>query len=139
MTAACREACCSVTARLTVADLFERGFRRNRAAPLGIEGALRVDAEGNAARFSIEIAGAKLAAVNFRATTCATLIVYCELVAELVPGMRAEMPEQLAARDLVEGLPGVPKLKHARAALAIEAFGAALAAAHVLEPTGGMK
>jgi len=37
MTAACREACCSVTARLTVGDLFERGFRRNRAAPLSID------------------------------------------------------------------------------------------------------
>lgn len=138
MTAACREACCSVTARLTVADLFERGFRRNRAAPLSIEGALRADAEGNAARFSVEIAQGKLAAVNFRATTCATLIAYCELIAELVPGMRAEMAKQLAARDVVEGLPGVPPLKHARAALAIEAFRAALAA-HVLEPTGGMK
>ena len=31
MTATCREACCSVTPRLTVAELFERGFRRNRA------------------------------------------------------------------------------------------------------------
>jgi hypothetical protein len=69
MTAACREACCSVTARLTVGDLFERGLRRDRAAPFGIEGAARTDAEGNAARFSIEIAHGKLAAVNFRATT----------------------------------------------------------------------
>jgi len=30
MTAACREACCSVTPRFTVSELFERGFRRNR-------------------------------------------------------------------------------------------------------------
>jgi NifU-like protein involved in Fe-S cluster formation len=135
MTAACREACCSVTARFTVGDLFERGFRRNRASPLSIEGAPAVDGDGNAARFSIDVAGAKLAAVNFRATTCATLIAYCELIAELVPGMRPEMAEQLAARDLVEGLPGVPKPKHARALLAIEAFRAALAA-HVLDQPG---
>jgi NifU-like protein involved in Fe-S cluster formation len=94
MTATCREACCSVMPRQSVTELFERGFRRNRAAPLSIEGALRADAEGNAARFSVEIAKGKLAAVNFRATTCATLIAYCELIAELVPGMSAEMAEQ---------------------------------------------
>jgi NifU-like protein involved in Fe-S cluster formation len=128
MTAACREACCSVTARFSVGDLFERGFRRNREAALAIEGAPAVDIEGNAARFSIDVAGGQLAAVNFRATTCATLIAYCELIAELSPGMRAELAAQLAARDLVEGLPGVPQLKHARALLAIEAFRAALAA-----------
>ena len=39
MTATCREACCSVTPRLTVAELFERGFRRNREAPRAIAGA----------------------------------------------------------------------------------------------------
>ena len=138
MTAACREACCSVTARFSAGDLFERGFRRNREAPLAIEGAATLDPDGNAARFSVDIAGGKLLAVNFRATTCATLIAYCELIAELVPGMPADMAEQLSARDLVEGLPGVPPLKHARASLAVDAFRAALAA-HVLEPTGGMK
>jgi hypothetical protein len=53
--------------------------------------------------------------------------------------MSAEMAEQLAARDLVEGLPGVPQPKHARAALAIEAFRSALAAANIFEPAGGMK
>jgi NifU-like protein involved in Fe-S cluster formation len=136
MTAACREACCSVTARLTASELFERGFRRNRAAPLSIEGEPRTDPEGNVARFSIAIAGTKLAAVSFRATTCATLIAYCELIAELTPGMNPEMAEQLSARDLVEGLPGVPKLKHGRALLAVEAFRAALAA---FEPIGGLK
>jgi len=36
-----------VTPRLTVSELFERGFRRNRAAPLPIEGATVPDADGN--------------------------------------------------------------------------------------------
>ena len=47
MTAPCREACRSVTPRLTVSELFERGFRRNRTAPLPIEGATFADADGN--------------------------------------------------------------------------------------------
>ena len=55
MTAACREACCSVTPRLTVSELFERGFRRNRLAPLAVEGAPCTDAEGNVARFSLDV------------------------------------------------------------------------------------
>jgi NifU-like protein involved in Fe-S cluster formation len=129
MTAACREACCNVTARLNVGELFERGFRRNRAAPLAIEGSERSDAEGNCARFSLESADGKLIAIGFNATTCATLIAYCELIAELTPGFTIEIARQLTARDLIDGLPGVPVLKQGRAALAIEAFQAALAAA----------
>ena len=87
MTSACREACCSVTPRRTVSELFERGFRRNRAAPLPIEGAQLTDAEGNGARFSIDIADGKIAGVGFRASSCATLIAYCEFIAEIVPGL----------------------------------------------------
>ena len=36
ITAACREACCSVTPRLTVSELFERGFRRSRTPPYSV-------------------------------------------------------------------------------------------------------
>ena len=56
MTATCREACCSVTPRLTVAELFERGFRRNREAPRAIEGAPCTGAEDNTAAFSLDVA-----------------------------------------------------------------------------------
>ena len=129
MTATCREACCSVTPRVTVGELFERGFRRNRAKPLAIEGSKCTDAEGNSARFSLELADGKLAAVGFRVTTCATLLAYCELVAEIAPGFGPEIAEGLSARDLVEAVPGVPELKRPRAVLAIAAFRAALAAA----------
>jgi hypothetical protein len=44
--ATCREACCGATPRLTVSELFERGFRRRRAAPLPIEGARCSDVTG---------------------------------------------------------------------------------------------
>src|SRR5262245_40067033 len=126
MTAACRESCCSVTPRRTVSELFERGFRRNRAAPLPIEGAQLTDAEGNAVSFSLEVADSEVAGLRFRATTCATLIAYCELIAEIVPGFRLEIARELTAANLVDALPGVPALKRKRAMLAIAAFRAAL-------------
>jgi NifU-like protein involved in Fe-S cluster formation len=129
MTAACREACCSAAPRLTVNELFERGYRRNRAAPLSIEGARQADAEGHSACFSLDIANGKIDAVGFRATTCATLIAYCEYIAEIVPGFRLEIARELTAAQLAASVPGVPPLKHDRAVLAITAFRASLAAA----------
>jgi NifU-like protein involved in Fe-S cluster formation len=136
MTATCREACCSVTPRHTVSELFERGFRRNRAAPLPIEGAQLTDAEGNAARFSIDIADSKITGAGFRATSCATLIAYCEFIAESVPGFRLEIARELTATNLVAAVPGVPVLKRERAMLAVAAFRAALASAPSFEQPG---
>jgi NifU-like protein involved in Fe-S cluster formation len=129
VTAACREACCSVTPRFTVAELFERGFRRNRAAPLAIEGEAVRDAEGNSARFSIELDGGKLGEIRFRVSTCTTLIAYSEALAELLPGLDADLAAQFAPDELVGALPGVPALKQPRAILAVAAFRAALLAA----------
>src|SRR5262245_4255678 len=113
MTATCREACCSATPRFTVAELFERGYRRNREAPLSVEGETVADAEGNSARFSLKISDGKLEAARFRATACTTLIAYCQATAELLTGFSADMAGQLSAKDLVEALPGVPALKQA--------------------------
>ena len=36
--------------------LFERGYRRNRDAPLSLEGPVCTDAEGNGARMSLDLA-----------------------------------------------------------------------------------
>ena len=133
MTATCREACCNVTPRLSVGELFERGFRRSRAAPLAIEGASCTGADDNDARFSLDTAGGKIAAVGFRASCCATLIAYCEFIAEIAPGFRIAIARELTAQNLVEGLPGVPALKRDRAVLAIAAFRSALMAAEELQ------
>jgi NifU-like protein involved in Fe-S cluster formation len=129
MTATCREACCSVSPRRTVSELFERGFRRNRAAPLPIEGVQCSDAEGNSARFSLDILDGNISDVGFHVSSCATLIAYCEYLAETVPGFRLEIANALTPSQLVESVPGVPAFKHNRAVLAIAAFRAALATA----------
>ncbi len=131
MTAACREACCSAAPRFTVADLFERGYRRNRAEPLAVEGQAIADAEGNHARFSISLNADKIAEIRFRASSCTTLIAYSEALAELLAGFDAAMAAQYAPRDLVDALPGVHPLKRNRAVLAITALRAALLAAGV--------
>jgi NifU-like protein involved in Fe-S cluster formation len=130
MTAACREACCSVTPRFTVSELFERGFRRNREAPLPLEGETVKDAEGNTARFSVEIDDGHLDDARFRASSCTTLIAYCEAIAELAPGFSIEIAAQITPSELIAALPGVPALKQNRAVLAIAAFRAALLVAH---------
>ena len=129
MTATCREACCSALPRQSVTELFERGYRRNYAAPLSIRGAACTDAEGNRAEFSLELSAGRIAAIGFHTTTCATLIAYCELIAETVPGFTIGIAREFSAADLVAALAGVPEQKRARAALAIEAFRAALDAA----------
>jgi NifU-like protein involved in Fe-S cluster formation len=129
MTATCREACCSATPRLTVSELFERGFRRSREAPLPVEGAECRDADGNALRFSLDLADGRLAGIGFRATTCASLIAYAELIAETVPGQSLDIAGALTAQELIAMLPGVPLLKQPRAMLAIAALRAALLAA----------
>jgi hypothetical protein len=133
MTATCREACCSVAPRLTVAELFERGFRRNREPPLAIIGAPCIGAEDNTAMFSLDVADGKIVAIGFQASCCATLIAYCEYLAEMAPGLRLELVRALTAANLVNGVPGVPALKRDRAVLAIAAFRAALLAAEELQ------
>lgn len=134
MTATCRSPCCSARPRASVAELFERGFRRNRAAPLALAGPLCRDAEDHAASFSLAISDGRIAAVGFRASTCATLIAYCELIAESVTGLAPEMAAAVSARDLIEALPGVPAAKQGRAVLALAAFRAAVLSADPAKP-----
>jgi hypothetical protein len=129
MTATCREACCSVTPRLTVSELFERGFRRNREAPRAIVGVVCVGAEDNTAAFSLDVTSGRILAVGFRVSCCATLIAYCEYIAAIATGFQLAIARELTAANLVDSVPGVPALKRDRAVLAIAAFRAAVMAA----------
>ena len=131
MTSACREPCCAAP-RMTVSELLERGLRRSRTALPGDEAPDCTDAEGNAARFSVALMGDRIGAIGFRATSCATLIAYCEWLAETVPGQRIALAAALTPHDLIDAVPGVPPLKRERAVLAIAAFRAALS--HLVTP-----
>ena len=133
MTATCREVCCSVAPRLGVSELFERGYRRSRAAPLAIVGGSCIGAENNAVCFSLDVTGGRIEAIGFDASCCATLIGYCEYIAEIAPGSRLEIAFELTAHNLIEGVAGVPAFKRDRALLAIAGFRTALLAADELQ------
>lgn len=126
MTATCRQACCSAMPRLTVSELFERGFRRLREVPHAIEGDACSDAEGNFAHFSLDFANGRIQRVGFRSSSCATLIAYCELIAEVAAGFSHAIAREMTAKEIVDALPGVPAYKHERATLAVAAFRSAL-------------
>jgi hypothetical protein len=120
--------CCGVSPRRTVSDLFDRGLRRSRKAPLAHRGAPCRDANGLTARFSVasDGNGKVVAEVGFQASACVTLIAYCELVAEMAAGRDFDCAATLAPADLVSAVSGVPPLKQDRALLAIAAFREAL-------------
>jgi hypothetical protein len=133
MTATCREACCDVTPRLTIVELFERGLRRTRMPPLAIVGARCTGAEDNALSFSLDMIGGKITAAGFHASCCATLLAYCEYIAEIAPGLSVDLARAFTAQNLIACVPGVPAPKRDRAILAIAGFRAALMAAHPLQ------
>jgi NifU-like protein involved in Fe-S cluster formation len=114
---------------MSVSDLFERGFRRCREMPLALQGEAQTNAEGYSARFSLELAADRITQLHFQASPCATLIAYCELIAETLPGTRLDIARALTGADLVQKLPGVPAMKRDRAALAAAALHSALAIA----------
>jgi NifU-like protein involved in Fe-S cluster formation len=126
-----RGACCGEERRRNVSDLFDRGLRCNRESPLTIEGDEQTDKDGLVARFSVAMNGTTLAAIRFRASTCITLVAYCELIRELMTGQDIKSAARLSLRDLIAELPDVPALKRDRALLAITAFRGALAAASI--------
>jgi NifU-like protein involved in Fe-S cluster formation len=118
-----------VSPRLSVNELFERGFRRNRQTPLAIQGEECAGADDNRARFSFAIIDGRIESASFRASCCATLIAYCEYLAEIAPGFSLTIARELTAQNLADAVPGVPALKRDRAVLAIAAFRSAVLAA----------
>lgn len=117
--------------RLTVHELFQAGLRRAGGQPLPMAGPLCRLAEGMFIRFSLRVKDDRIEAVAFKASTCVTLVAYCERLAKLVTGLGLADAIEITDADLVAALPGVHPAKRDRAAMAIEAFRAAVQAAAV--------
>lgn len=116
--------CCGGSTRTpTLSDYIDWGLRRRRAAPLPVDGEARRDDDGRFARFSILVIDGVIADVAFDATTCITLVAYCELAAQRVTGLtlRAAAGE-IQVHALQAGLPLVPAGKRERARLAAQAL-----------------
>src|SRR5687767_595489 len=108
---ACADGCCGATPRRTASELFERGFRRNRMPPLAVQGPAVTNADGLTARFSLRLVQGVLEYVRFRASTCATLIAYCELLAELAAKRGPAEAGLITAQFLAAELPDVHAMK----------------------------
>ncbi|MEX0730400.1 MAG: iron-sulfur cluster assembly scaffold protein [Aquisalimonadaceae bacterium] len=120
--------CCNATPRRSVSTCFDRGRRRQRLPELPYGGRWIAGADQVGARFSVELSGHLLSDIRFRATTCITLVAYCELLCETARGMTPLAAMHLRAAQLVSTLPGVPEDKQDRAAIAITSLHSALVA-----------
>jgi len=122
----CIMPCCRSNPPRTVSDLFDRGHRRSRATSLPPETPLRTDHNGLSAGFVMAIENGTITQVGFKASTCVTLLAYCELIAETIEGQHATAADALSLAALIADLTGVPALKRDRAALAVNSFRSAL-------------
>ena len=104
-------------------DYFERGLHRRRRPLLPIVGDPRADEEDRRVRFSLSVADGVIDDVVFEATTCPTLIAFCEVLAERVQGHPAHDLAALVHPDAIcAALPGIPPYKRNLALLASTGF-----------------
>ncbi|HYP08952.1 MAG TPA: iron-sulfur cluster assembly scaffold protein [Bryobacteraceae bacterium] len=86
-----------------------------------------VDEDDARAGFALSLdANGRIAAVDYRCTTCMTLVALCEHVAEQLRGATLEQALSLSAGELLCRHPEVPTIRRSRAHLAVAAAHAAL-------------
>ena len=112
--------------RVSAFDHLIRGFRRNGGPLLAVVGEVASDGDGRTAQFSVEVEDGVLKAVSFNVSTCATLIAYCEFVAEGMTGATLSQAVALIPEQVIAPLKGIPPHKHDCARLAISALHAAV-------------
>src|SRR5271167_903828 len=110
------------TRRPSAFDHLMRGFRRNGGPLLAIVGRVARDGDGRTAQFSFELEDDVLKAVSFKVSTCATLIAYCEFVAECITGATLSQAVALTPEQVIAPLKGIPPHKHDCARFAITAL-----------------
>lgn len=123
--------CCSSDPRdeqLSVHACFERGLATRRLPLLAIAGQRITTTNGLWAAFTLRTDAGHLREIRFTACTCTTLIACCQALAELNQGRRLDTARGTDSQSLIASLPGMPRARHDRAALAATAFRAALAA-----------
>jgi NifU-like protein involved in Fe-S cluster formation len=76
--------------------------------------------------FRAHIEDGRIVALEYRATTCATLLGLCEHLTDLIPGMTLAEALAYSARNLLAMHPEIPAGRRVRAQLVIRALRAAL-------------
>lgn len=107
-------------------ECLERGLRTRRALPLPVVGTWVETPQAMRARFSLAIHDNTLTEARFEATPCATLVAYCEALAEHEAGRGLGEVPSLDAAGLVALLKGVPPGRQDRAVIAVAALRAAI-------------
>jgi hypothetical protein len=112
----------------TVHDFFQAAYRRigSVAGAAAHVGPLVSDANGLGARFTIALDGDRLSSVQYRCSTCVTLVALCEHLSQAVSGTLLANAETLDAEHLLSLHPEIPGSHQDRATLAIASFRAAL-------------
>ncbi|MDB5410827.1 MAG: NifU-like terminal protein [Rhodospirillales bacterium] len=114
--------CCGTTPRRSVSDYLDRGLRRNRAGLRAVRGVVCRDRNDLSAHFSGDLVADTIRSIGFKVSPCATLLAYCEMLAELATGRSPTAAWNLTAADLAASLPEVPPPKRDRAILAVAAL-----------------
>jgi NifU-like protein involved in Fe-S cluster formation len=122
----CLAGCCGVARRRTVSDCFDRGLRRNRAAPLDIQGKTLTDANGLEAQFSLKMDNGLIESVRFKVTSCVALTAYAEVLAEEAEKLSLSSAAAITPLVLIDLLEGVPLFRRDRANLAVAALRSAI-------------
>lgn len=119
--------CCGATGHRSpsLPECLERGLRTRRAPPLPVVGTWVETPQALRARFSLAIHDDTITEARFEATPCATLVAYCEALAEHEAGRALGEVPSLDAKGLVALLKGVPPGRRDRAVIAVAALRAA--------------
>lgn len=112
--------------QLSAFEYLMRGFRRNGGPSLTIVGRIAHDGSGHTAQFSVDVEDGIIRAVAFKVSMCATLIAYCEFVAEGITGATLSQAAALTPDQVIAPLKGIPPHKHDCARLATTALHAAV-------------
>lgn len=121
-----RTSCCG-HCNGSLKDLFEAALRRPHARDFGNRAGRAADeTQRLLVEIVLDVQDGVISHADFRATTCATLLAYCELLVRMVRGQRISEALRIRAEDLVDRVRGVPPCRQSRASLAVAALRAAL-------------
>jgi NifU-like protein involved in Fe-S cluster formation len=110
----------------SVYDYFTTALRRTVPEVSSRSGDIVRSADDAAAVFSIKTVDHRIEIVNYKCSTCVTLVGFCEHLCELIKGRRVTEAGAVTAADLLALHREVPPERHNRADLAIQALHSAV-------------
>lgn len=115
--------------RRTVTDYFLNACQRVDGELPASAGESVHGADGARVQFIAALANDAIGTAQYRASTCAALVAYSEVLCEAVTGRPVGEAMRLTPEQLIGRLPGVPSFRHERAAMTVHAWWSAVARA----------